>query len=91
MRRLKYNAKNGEMKKYILGVGAAAAGALLPLVAAAQVSTSTIATRVDTMTATLFDYFDLAILKFWPIVLGFALLIAVYLIGRKVYYALTTH
>lgn len=77
------------MKKIFAGIGAGIAGLVLPLVSMAQVSTTTIATRVDTMTATLFDYFDLAVAKFWPIVLGFALLVAVYLIGRRVYSALT--
>lgn len=51
-------------------------------------STTSVAAKVDTMTAIVLSYFDLAVQKFWPIVLGFALLVAVYLLGRKVYHGL---
>lgn len=42
-----------------------------------------VSTRIDTLTNTAMDYIDLAINKFWPIVLGLGLLVAV--IGIIVY------
>lgn len=52
-------------------------------------STTSIGLQVDEMTGLTLSYFDLAVAKFWPLVLGFALLIAVYAIGRRVYVAIT--
>lgn len=57
----------------------------LPPTPVQQVSTPVqqVSTRIDTLTNTAMDYIDLAINKFWPIVLGLGLLVAV--IGIIVY------
>lgn len=76
-------------KKYLAVAGGFAVVGLalaMPFIAAAQVTTSTVGLRIDSLTNTFYDYADLAIAKFWPIVLGLGLLVAVIMVIVAVYH-----
>jgi len=75
---------NTKVKKAGLGAAIAAA-TFAPLLSFAQVTTSSVAARIDNETNTLFDYIDLAIEKFWPVLLGLALIVAVWFVGKAIY------
>lgn len=71
-------------KKFGIAAGATVV-AFAPLLSHAQVSTSSIGTLIDKETNSLLGYVELAIDKFWPIILGLALIVAVWLVGKRIY------
>lgn len=64
-----------------------AAITLMPFVsmtAAAQMSTTTLGTQTDTLSATVVDYFSVLVTKYWPFVVGFGILLVVWHFGRRI-------
>ncbi len=78
-----------KMKKYILGIGAAAAALVLPLISFAQVSTTTLGTAIDSVNGTWYDYFQVLLTHYWPFVVGAGILVLVWHFGRRLLNAFT--
>lgn len=73
------------MKKIAL-VTAPIGVALFGLVSAAhaQITTSTLGTAIDDLNASTYDMFQVLLAKYWPFVLGFIILAAVWLFGKRI-------
>lgn len=75
------------MNKILTFIGAGIAGLTAFLVgltaSATTMSSGTLGTSIDTMNGTVYDYFQVMLEKYWPFIVGFGILVAVWYIGRR--------
>jgi len=75
------------MKTKILGIVSAVSAVVLGLgasLANAQMTTTTLASSVDTVNGTTMDYFTVLLAHYWPFVVGFLILLAVWHFGKRI-------
>jgi hypothetical protein len=77
------------MKKYIVaGFGTSVVALTIlpfvPSVAAAQMSTTTLGTAIASVNGTTYDYFTVLLTNYWPFVVGFLILVAVWHFGKRI-------
>lgn len=66
-----------------LGIAAIVGVALLPALAGAQMTTSTLATNIDSVSNTALGYVTVLLTTYWPFVLGFLILLGVIAFGKR--------
>lgn len=67
----------------ILGTGLATL-AMTTMTAAAQMSTTTLGTSIDSVNTTTTDYFSVLLTKYWPFLVGFVILVGVWHFGKRI-------
>lgn len=76
------------MRSKMLAIGAAVSGVvgsvLATLVAHAQMTTTTLASSIDSVNGTTYDYFLVLLAKYWPFVVGFGVLLIAWGFGRRI-------
>jgi H+/Cl- antiporter ClcA len=75
------------MNKIKLAIGSVigAVAAVVSVVAAhAQMTTTTLAASIDTMNGTTQDYFTVLLAHYWPFLVGFLVLVAVWHYGKRI-------
>jgi len=91
LRLVKKNANNSHMvKKLMYGVAATGAAIVAPLFAFAgsPMSTTTLAANIDSVSGSATDYIAVLLTNYWPLVLGFLVLIGVIAFGKRAVQAL---
>lgn len=69
--------------KVLSGIGAITAY-FLPMIAGAQMGTSSLATSINSVNATAYDYVAVLLTNYWPFVLGFLILLGVIAFGKRI-------
>lgn len=79
---------NKKIMVWASGAVVAVAGVVLPMLASAQISTTTLGSSIDTVNGAWYDYFGVMITHYWPFAVGALLLVGVIRYGKSLANAL---
>ena len=75
------------MRKILIGLSALGSVLGASVAMAAPLTTSTLASSIDTVNGTFYDYFTVLLSNYWPFVVGGGILVLVWHVGRRLLHA----